>query len=108
MTINKRLCAVIALAGVASGILAACSTFGQCDTAACANDRQTTAAVQATLNARAALAVNPIYVQTVDGIVYLNGYVDTHLERRQATSIAADVPGVRQVVNKLGVLGNVW
>lgn len=82
--------------------------FGECETAACAGDRQTTAKVQAKLDESPALKADTLYVQTVNGVVYLNGLVDTHLELRQAGDMVLTVPGVTQVVNKLGVRGNVW
>lgn len=44
---------------------------------------------------------NSIYVQSVDHVVYLNGLVDTGLEKWIAESIASRAPGVKQVVNSI-------
>jgi len=40
-------------------------------------------------------------VQTINGVVYLSGIVDTDLERRNAEAIALKVSGVKDVVNNL-------
>jgi osmotically-inducible protein OsmY len=42
-------------------------------------------------------------VQTLDGVVYLYGVVATDLVREEAESIALKAPGVKKVVNSLGV-----
>jgi len=42
-------------------------------------------------------------VQTLDGVVYLYGVVDTDLVREEAESIALQGRGVKNVVNSLGV-----
>jgi len=42
-------------------------------------------------------------VQTVDQVVYLNGQVDTELQRELAESLARVVPGVKRVVNSINL-----
>jgi osmotically-inducible protein OsmY len=44
-------------------------------------------------------------VQTLDHVVYLNGLVDTDLERQLAESVAAGAKGVTRVVNSIGLSG---
>jgi len=48
-------------------------------------------------------APNLIYVQTLDGVVYLSGEVATDLQRETAASTALGVPGVRRVVDTIGL-----
>lgn len=45
----------------------------------------------------------PITVQTNDGVVYLNGEVETDLERYMAENLAKQVPNVAMVVNDVAV-----
>jgi len=50
-----------------------------------------------------AAAANSVRVQTVDQVVYLNGQVDTELQRELAESLARVVPGVKRVVNSINL-----
>jgi osmotically-inducible protein OsmY len=43
-------------------------------------------------------------VQTLNGVVYLYGLVDTDLMREQAEQIARQAPHVKKVVNSIGVI----
>jgi osmotically-inducible protein OsmY len=47
-----------------------------------------------------------ISVQTLRGVVYLYGLVDTVFERELAGSVAQETPGVARVVNSIGISGN--
>jgi hypothetical protein len=49
---------------------------------------------------------NERLLETHDHIVYLYGLVDTALEREIAQSVALETPGVRKVVNSIGISGN--
>ena len=49
------------------------------------------------------LAPNRVYVRTLDGTVYLDGEVVTDVERDTAESIARGTPGVRRVVDLIGL-----
>lgn len=51
-------------------------------------------------------APNQIYVQTLHGVVYLSGLVDTPFERAMAESLARQVPGVARVASTIGLAGN--
>jgi osmotically-inducible protein OsmY len=44
-------------------------------------------------------------VQTLNHVVYLNGVVDTDLERQMAESVAHEAEGVAKVVNSIGLSG---
>jgi osmotically-inducible protein OsmY len=51
---------------------------------------------------------NMISIQTLDHVVYLNGFVDTGMEQSLAADVALEAPGVVKVVNLISVRGNVW
>ena len=44
-----------------------------------------------------------IAVQTIDHVVYLNGFVGQGLERETAESVASEAPGVTRVVDDIAV-----
>ena len=67
-------------------------------------DEKITAAVQARLDGLTDLGPpHSIAVQTRDHIVYLNGQVDTGLEKGMAESVTTKIPGVTSVVNGIAV-----
>ncbi|HEY0179998.1 MAG TPA: BON domain-containing protein [Dokdonella sp.] len=97
----------MALAAVALAALlgvAACATAPACTQASCADDARITAEVRDEIADRPALnGTDSIGVQTIDGIVYLHGIVDTDNERELAESLARRVRGVRSVVGSITV-----
>lgn len=104
----KHLCLGV-FAFAALGSLAGCATFEKCGFAGCAGDAQITAAVQALFDKHPALQPpNDLSIQTLDHVVYLNGFVDTGMEQILAQEVAMEAPGVVRVVNSIAVRGNVW
>ena len=84
--------------------LAGCASYGKCASGACGGDAAITMNVQTLLNQHAELgAPHSIDVQTIDRIVYLNGFVSEGLEREIAESVALQTPGVVKVVNSIAV-----
>jgi osmotically-inducible protein OsmY len=84
--------------------LAACAPFEKCGFAGCPGDAQVTADVRALFVRHPELGPSGLLsVQTLDGVVYLYGVVNTDLVREQAESIALQARGVKKVVNSLGV-----
>ncbi|HEV2230134.1 MAG TPA: BON domain-containing protein [Steroidobacteraceae bacterium] len=82
---------------------AAIDTWRKCG-AGCPGDAGITAAVQARLAQHTELlAPNRVYAKTLDGTVYLDGEVVTDVERDTAESIARETPGVRRVVDLIGL-----
>jgi hypothetical protein len=51
-------------------------------------------------------ALTPVNVDTRQGVVELNGTVDTNAAKLRATELAQQVDGVRRVVNNLKVQGS--
>jgi len=96
-----------AIAVVWLAVLPGCTvyqTYEKCGFAGCPEDQRITRDVQALLNQHPALEPpNLIDVRTLDHVVYLNGIVDTDLERQLAESVAAGASGVARVVNSIGL-----
>jgi osmotically-inducible protein OsmY len=97
------------IAAVWLAILPGCAvyeTYQKCGLAGCPDDERITREVQALFSQRPALEPpNLIDVKTLDHVVYLNGLVDTDLERQLAESVAAGAKGVRRVINSIGLSG---
>jgi BON domain len=67
-------------------------------------DQKITADVEMSLEQHAELkSPNLIYVQAINGIVYLTGTVATGLQRTDAESVADEVQDVAKVVNSIAV-----
>jgi osmotically-inducible protein OsmY len=98
----------IALAGIGtlSATLAGCATYEKCGFKGCPGDAEITAQVEARFAQHPAIEPpNVLRVQTFDGVVYLTGLVDTDYQRKLATDVARDAPGVKKVVNSIGLTG---
>ena len=63
------------------------------------NDGQITDSVKAIL--KRSYAYRSVRIQTLDGVTYLYGTLDTPREVLEAESIAASAPGVKKVVSNL-------
>jgi osmotically-inducible protein OsmY len=97
----KALLAVLSLLICAAP---ACAVYKKCGFAGCPGDAQISAAVEARLHQHPAVEPpNVIRVQTLDGVVYLYGVVDTELERYIAESAARETPGVVRIVDSISI-----
>jgi osmotically-inducible protein OsmY len=84
--------------------LQGCASFSKCDPASCTGDKKITADVYAVIkDHREFGAPGTIRVQTINGVVYLNGLVETDFQRRSAESLVMQVANVKDVVNSLEV-----
>jgi osmotically-inducible protein OsmY len=96
----------LALALVLTGTLPGCAAYKKCGFGGCPGDAEITAQVRALFDQHPALKPpNQLDVQTLDHVVYLNGVVDTDLERQMAESVAHEAKGVAKVVNSIGLSG---
>ncbi len=87
--------------------LVGCTTLDKCGFGGCPGDAAITANVRGLFEQHPALEPpNLLRVQTMNGVVYLYGLVDTDLERQLAESVAHEAPGVAKVVNSIGISGN--
>ncbi len=97
---------LVLTAAVALGLggCAGLAAWHRCGPAGCPGDAQLAAAVRTRLEEHPELrAPNVLYVQTLDGVVYLTGEVGTELQRDIAAAVAGKVPGARRVVNDLAL-----
>lgn len=92
---------LVALLSVA--VLAGCQTTTGRTAGALVDDSSTTASVKSKLVADRPSNIASVGVDTVNGVVYLTGVVDTPEQRVRAEQLAWDTPGVRQVVNNVQV-----
>jgi osmotically-inducible protein OsmY len=103
MRIFKPLYAAV-LALTLAGALPACAVYKKCGFAGCPGDAQISAEVRALLDQHPGAAPpGAVHVQTLDGVVYLYGVVDTDLMRTETQQIAMQAPNVKKVVNSIGV-----
>jgi osmotically-inducible protein OsmY len=77
--------------------LPGCAVYQKCGFKGCPGDAQITADVKAALAEHTAL--EPVYVQTLDSVVYLSGTVSTEMQAGIATEVARQVQGVSRVVS---------
>jgi osmotically-inducible protein OsmY len=98
-TEGKRILAFVAALTVAAA-LPGCAMFPQSSNPTV--DREIATDVQTRFGQSAVLeAPNLLTVQTVNRVVYLNGFASTGLQRSDAESAASQVPGVDKVVNSI-------
>ena len=85
-------------------ILPGCAVERKCESGGCTDDAKITARVHASLNRHPDLGPpDSLQVQTLDHVVYLNGYVSTGLMKRTAEDIARQIPGVIRVEDNIAV-----
>ena len=82
-------------------VLGSCATAGKCSGDACAADDAITKDLRAQIFDRPQLANANISVQTLNGVVYLRGLVDTYVEKMSVEDMARAIPGVKKVVNSI-------
>jgi len=98
-TEGRKILAFVAALTVAAA-LPGCAMFPQSSNPTV--DRAITTDVQTRFGQNAVLeAPNLLTVQTVNRVVYLNGFVSSGLQRSDAESVASQVPGVDKVVNSI-------
>ena len=99
---TKTILAFVAALTVAAA-LPGCAVFPQSSNAAV--DQTITADVETRFGQNAELeAPNQLNVQTINRVVYLNGFVSTGLQRRDAELVASQVQGVDKVVDSIAVI----
>lgn len=98
---------ILPLAGMLLGMVAGCAAFEEvrrCGWNGCPPDAHITAEIEARFEPHTELQPpNAVYVQTLNGVVYLSGIVATGLQRATAEELAREVPGVKRVVNNIAL-----
>jgi osmotically-inducible protein OsmY len=104
----NRLYTLALIPGLAAA-LSGCAVYTKCGLGGCPGDAEITAQVRALFKQHPALEPpNLLEVRALDRVVYLNGVVDTDLERQMAESVAHEARGVKRVVNSIGLSGGGW
>jgi osmotically-inducible protein OsmY len=94
------------LALVLTSCLSGCAEF-KCAPESCSGDARITADVSAVFSKHAEFVPpGTVRVQTINGIVYLNGQVNSEMERRSAEALVRQVANVKDVVNSLDARSN--
>jgi osmotically-inducible protein OsmY len=102
----KRLYALTFALILAAG-LSGCAVFQKCSPENCAMDAKINSAVEAMVVEHQELGPPAaLHVQTINGVVYLSGTVDTEFEVRRVEGLVRGVPNVKDVVNNLNARSN--
>ena len=92
------------LLGAAGAGCAAYRETRECGYNGCPADAHITAEIEAQFNRHTELKPpNQLYVQTLNGVVYLSGAVATPLQRETAVDVARQVPYVTHVVDNIAL-----
>ena len=91
-----------ALAVTLTAALPGCATYEKCGLEGCPGDAKITTDVQAQLAQHGEIGPR-VHVQTLNGVVYLNGSVSEGLQRTTAESVASQTPSVAKVVDDIYV-----
>lgn len=93
---------MVAVAILAATVLAGCQTSGR-SAGTFVDDSGTTAAVKSKLVADRPANLTAVGVETVNGVTYLTGVVESPEQRLRAEQLAWEASSVRQVVNNIQV-----
>jgi osmotically-inducible protein OsmY len=97
----------LALVFVLTAGLSGCAIFPKCSPENCASDAKITADVESLLTEHREFgAPAGMHIQTINGVVYLNGTVDTEFAARNAEALVRGVANVKDVENNLNVRSN--
>jgi osmotically-inducible protein OsmY len=90
-----------------TAVVGGCAAYREarnCGYDGCPADAHITAEVKAQFNRHTELKPpNLLYVQTLNGVVYLSGAVATSLQRETAVEVARQVPDVSHVVDNVSL-----
>jgi osmotically-inducible protein OsmY len=104
---NSKTISAAALVILLAAALSGCAVFQKCSPENCAADAKITSEVNDMLAQHTEFgAPGTIRVQTINGVVYLNGLVNSDMERQSAESFVLQIPNVKDVVNSLAPRAN--
>jgi osmotically-inducible protein OsmY len=99
---HPNLLPALAFALMLAGADSAFATVRKCESDSCRDDAKITMNVQELLDSHLELGPpRSIRAQSVNGVVYLHGMVDTGQEKRTAETVASQAPNVARVVNSI-------
>ena len=104
---NAKTLSAATLAMILAVAPSGCAVFQKCSPENCAADARITADVDDMLGRHSEFGPpGTVHVQTVNGVVYLNGLVNTDRERQSAEALVLKIPNVKDVVNSLSPRSN--
>ena len=104
---NKPKILPAAVLVVLGGALSGCAVFDKCSPENCTTDKQITSDVNDLLSQHRELGPpGTVHVQTINGIVYLTGTVNSDFEIRSTESMVRQVANVKDVENNLNPRSN--
>ena len=90
-----------------AGTLSGCAVLDKCTPENCATDKQITHDVNELLSEHRELGPpGTVHVQTINGVVYLSGTVNSDFEIRSTESMVRQVGNVKDVENNLNPRSN--
>lgn len=99
--LNRRFITSVAVAGLATVLVACAGTATQSSTGELIDDSVITTRIKAALLKDPAVSAFDVSVETFKGSVQLSGFVGTSAQRARAGEIAQQTPGVTQVFNSI-------
>ena len=104
---NSKTLSAATLVLLIAAALSGCAVFQKCSPENCANDAKITAAVNDMLAQHTEFGPpGTIRAETINGVVYLNGLVNSDMERQSAEAFVLRIPDVKDVVNSLAPRAN--
>jgi osmotically-inducible protein OsmY len=104
---NLKIIATAGLACIFAAALSGCAILAKCSPENCASDKLINAEVSELFSQHPEFgAPAELHIQTINGVVYLSGAVNTDFEVRTAETLARQVANVKDVQNNLYRRGN--
>jgi osmotically-inducible protein OsmY len=104
---NKLRMFSTAAVAVFAGVLSGCAVFDKCAPENCSTDKQITHDVNELLSQHRELGpAGTVRVQTINGVVYLTGTVNSDFEIRSTESLVRQVANVKDVENNMNPRSN--
>jgi osmotically-inducible protein OsmY len=90
-----------------AGVLSGCAVFDKCAPENCSTDKQITGDVNDLLAQHRELGpAGTVHVQTINGVVFLTGTVNSDFEIRNTEAIVRQVANVKDVENNMNARSN--
>jgi osmotically-inducible protein OsmY len=103
----NKLTTISAAAILLAGTLSGCAVFDKCTPENCSTDKQITQDVNELLSQHGEFGPpGTVRVQTINGVVYMTGTVNSDFEIRNSEALVRQVANVKDVENNLNARSN--